>query len=286
MCGVAGAMAFAKGGRVDARLVTRMADAMVHRGPDGSGHWVAPDGRVGLAHRRLAIIDLSDAARQPMGLRDRELWIAYNGEIYNHRELRRELDADGEIRWQTDHSDTEVILRAYERWGIACLDRLHGPFAFALWDGAREELWLVRDRIGVKPLYFSLHHGRIHFASEIKALLANPNQPRRIQEQAFVDYLSFLVTPAPDTLFEGIHKLRPGHRLRVRPNGALHDECWYDLLERVRPRPEATPAQRSNQVLHVLAASCELSQAGRCSGRDFSVGRRRLHDKRRIVRKR
>src|SRR5262249_24726707 len=171
MCGISGALAFTTTtDRVDRDLVTRMRDTMAHRGPDGAGAWVAADGRVGFGHRRLSIIDLSDAAAQPMSNEDGALWVTYNGEIYNHADLRRELSQAGRHRWKTDHCDTEVILHAFEEWGIECVHRFRGMFAFALWDGRARELWLVRDRIGIKPLYYSVHHGRLTFASEIKAL--------------------------------------------------------------------------------------------------------------------
>src|SRR5215218_3360570 len=142
-----------------------MGETLVHRGPDGKCLWIADDGRVGFGFRRLKIIDLSDKANQPMPNEDGSLRLVYNGEIYNHLDIRRELEQLGGHRWLTDHSDTEVILHAFEEWGIDCLHRLRGMFAFALWDAGAKELWLVRDRIGVKPLYYSVHHGRLVFAS-------------------------------------------------------------------------------------------------------------------------
>ncbi len=175
MCGISGALAFDNGSfRVTERFVACMGDAMAHRGPDGNGVWVDAEQRVGFAHRRLSIIDLSSAASQPMSNADGSLWITYNGEIYNHAELRRELQQLGRSNWKTDHSDTEVILQAFEEWGIDCVSHFRGMFAFGLWDSRRRELWLVRDRIGIKPLYYSNHHGRLIFASEIKAFIARP----------------------------------------------------------------------------------------------------------------
>jgi asparagine synthase (glutamine-hydrolysing) len=175
MCGIAGALAF-RGSHftISDSYLTRMRDTMQHRGPDGGANWIAPDGRVGLAHRRLSIIDLSTVANQPMSNEDGTLWVVFNGEIYNHAEIRTELERLGGHRWKTDHSDTEVILHAFEQWGIDCLNRFRGMFAIALWETRSRRLWLVRDRIGVKPLYYSMHHGRITFASEIKALLEDP----------------------------------------------------------------------------------------------------------------
>jgi asparagine synthase (glutamine-hydrolysing) len=153
MCGINGALAFETGGFIVTEpYVTRMRDTMAHRGPDGAGTWVSPDRRVGFGHRRLAIIDLSEHAGQPMSNGDGTLWITYNGEIYNHRELRAELARCGRHCWKTDHSDTEVILHAFEEWGIDCVSRFRGMFAFGLWDAGSRHLWLVRDRIGIKPL--------------------------------------------------------------------------------------------------------------------------------------
>src|SRR4029453_447013 len=211
MCGVVGPLAFS-GSRFEITpgYIERMRDAMAHRGPDGAGAWIASGGRVGLGHRRPSLIDLNSAGAQPMSNDDESLWLSFNGEIYNHAEIRRELQAIGHKRWKTDHSDTGVGLRAFGEGGIDCLERFRGMFAFALWDARARELWLVRDRIGIKPLYYSAHHGRITFPSEIKALLQDPDQPRSVHEEAFFHYLSFLTTPAPQTLFDGIQKLPGG----------------------------------------------------------------------------
>src|SRR3990172_3405279 len=159
MCGIAGVLSFADGAAVTANAITRMRETMAHRGPDSAGTWVSDDGRLGLGFRRLSIIDLSPAADQPMSNEDDALRIVFNGQIYNHAEIRAELEAISGHRWKTDHSDTEVILHAFEQWGIDCLERFRGMFAMALWDARERVLWLVRDRIGVKPLYYSIHHG-------------------------------------------------------------------------------------------------------------------------------
>ncbi len=237
MCGITGTLAFSNSGfRVTDAHLTSMRDAMVHRGPDGGGNWIAPNGLVGLAHRRLSIIDLSTSASQPMANEDGTLWISFNGEIYNHAEIRRELVQLGGHVWKTDHSDTEVILHAFEQWGIECLHRFRGMFAIALWDAKRDELWLIRDRVGIKPLYYSIHHGRLNFASEIKALLQDPEQPRAVNEEAFYHFLTFLASPAPDTLFAGIHKLPAGSWLRVNGKGERHEEKYWDVWDFVRPK--------------------------------------------------
>jgi asparagine synthase (glutamine-hydrolysing) len=232
MCGIVGALSFGQGSFcVTEPFLVCMRDTMIHRGPDGAGLWISSDRRVGLGHRRLSIIDLSDVASQPMCNEDGTLWITFNGEIYNHAEIRADLERIGRHAWKTDHSDTEVILHAFEQWGIDCIERFRGMFAFGLWDARARELWLVRDRIGVKPLYYSLHDDRIIFASEIKALLADPDQERAVNEEAFYHYLSFLTTPAPQTMFKGIRKLPCATWLRVRADGQVYQNHYWDALD-------------------------------------------------------
>ena len=259
MCGLVGALVFEGGSfRVSEPYLTRMRDSMVHRGPDGAGLWIEPGGRIGLGHRRLSIIDLTAAARQPMANEDETLWLSFNGEIYNHAAIRRELESLGGHRWRTDHSDTEVILHAFETWGIDCLSRFRGMFAIALWDVRRQELWLIRDRIGVKPLYYSLHHGRLTFASEIKALLQDREQPRALHEESLFHYLSFLTTPAPQTLFDGIKKLPAGTWLRVRADGTVEERRYWDVWDHTSPLTEQSDAEIAARVLAQLRESVEL----------------------------
>jgi asparagine synthase (glutamine-hydrolysing) len=259
VCGIAGALAFAAGGdAITEPYVSRMRDAMAHRGPDGAGTWVSPDGRVGLGHRRLSIIDLSDRAAQPMANEDGALQVVFNGEIYNHAEIRTQLEQLGGHRWRTDHSDTEVILHAFEQWGIDCVHRFRGMFAFALWDGRSRELWLVRDRIGVKPLYYSVHHGRVVFASEIKALLRDPGQRRAVDEESLFHYLSFLAVPAPRTLFAGIRKLPAGAWLRFRENGDVREERYWDVWDHVSPLTGLSEEEIAHRVLAELRTAVRL----------------------------
>ena len=227
MCGIIGAYSFNNNNlKITKPYITKMRDRMIHRGPDGAGTWISDDGRVGLGHRRLSIVDLSDAATQPMCNEDATLWVSFNGEIYNHAEIRQELEKLGGHRWKTDHSDTEVILHAFEQWGIDCIHKFRGMFAIALWDAKRQELWLIRDRIGVKPLYYSVHDGRIVFASEIKALLADPQQKKQINEEAIYHYLTFLTAQAPNTFYQGIAKLEAGYYLRVTEQGLQKFNYW------------------------------------------------------------
>ncbi|MDH5525231.1 MAG: asparagine synthase (glutamine-hydrolyzing) [Desulfobulbaceae bacterium] len=258
MCGIAGIFSFNNSAyRVDETLLASMRDTMVHRGPDGSGLWISTDKQVGLAHRRLSIIDLSDAARQPMTNEDGSLWISFNGEIYNHQELRAELEQLGGHRWSTDHSDTEVILHAFEQWGIDCLQRFRGMFAFALWDGRSRELWLVRDRIGVKPLYYSVHHGRVTFASEIKALLKDPQQKREVDDEAFYHYLSFLTTPAPQTMFAGIKKIPGGTWLRIKEDGSIREERYWDVWTHAKPLTSLSEDEIAEKILSELRTAVQ-----------------------------
>lgn len=266
MCGISGILCVSEAAQTsDNRLLRRMCDVMAHRGPDGEGVWFSTDGRIGLGHRRLSIVDLSELAAQPM--RDGELVLSFNGEIYNHLELRRELLTEGVGEWQTDHSDTEVILKAYRAWGIDCVHRFRGMFAFALWDGGQDVLWLVRDRIGIKPLYYTEHNGRLLFASEIKALLQDTTLQRAVDEEALFHYLSFLTTPAPKTLFAGIEKLPAGCLMRIDANGGKHTARYWDALADRREAADIPVDQRPAIVLEKLRESVHLRKMS-----DVSVG--------------
>ena len=232
MCGICGVV-----GREDEQLVRDMADTLAHRGPDGEGFRCFPARNGGapasLGHRRLTIIDLTERGAQPMEYADGRYWIVYNGELYNFKELRADLEQDG-YRFRSE-CDTEVLLAAYCKWGKAMLERLNGIFAFAIWDTERHELFLARDRLGVKPLYYTQRDGSFYFASEIKALLKVLPTPR-LRPEGIADYLTFLWIPDPDTMFEGIYKLPAGHfaefgggRLQIRP--------YWDLVFDVDDSP-------------------------------------------------
>jgi len=259
MCGIVGVLSFTNSAfQVSTPYLTRMRDVMAHRGPDGAGIFVSGDRRLGLGFRRLAIIDLSERAMQPMSNENGTLWVVFNGEIYNHAEIRAELEGLGGHRWKTDHSDTEVILHAFEEWGIDCVHKFRGMFAIALWDTKQRQLWLIRDRIGVKPLYYSIHHGRITFASEIKALLEDEQQERGVNEEAFYYYLSFNATPAPHTLFSGIQKLAPGTWLRVNEDGQVRECRYWDVWDHTEPLTNATEAEIAERILSELRTSVKL----------------------------
>ena len=259
MCGIVGVLSFSDSKFVITEsYLERMRDTMVHRGPDGAGTWVSQNRKVGLGHRRLSIIDLSDAAAQPMCNEDETLWVSFNGEIYNHAEVRSELDRIGSYKWKTNHSDTEVILHAFEQWGIDCIQKFRGMFAIALWDGRARQLWLIRDRIGVKPLYYCVHHGRLTFASEIKALIQDPDQKRVVHEEAFYHYLSFLTTPAPQSLFDGIKKVPPGSWLRIDENGRVQEQRYWDVWDHVTPLSAASEGEISERILSELRTAVRL----------------------------
>jgi asparagine synthase (glutamine-hydrolysing) len=259
MCGIAGIFNFAgTQKKIEKSLLAKMCDTMIHRGPDGSGQWISEDFKIGLGHRRLSIIDLSEAANQPMSNEDKSLWIVFNGEIYNHVDIKKELEQSGGHRWKTDHSDTEMILHAFEEWGIDCFHKFRGMFAVGLWDDNKKELWLIRDRIGIKPLYYSINSGTISFASEIKALLADPIQKREVNEEAFFHYLSFLTTPAPDTLFKGIRKIPNGSWLRIRQSGEIYEHRYWDVLENTTPLVNCSEEEISEHILAELRAAVNL----------------------------
>jgi asparagine synthase (glutamine-hydrolysing) len=242
MCGICGVVNL--GPRADAVGQPRlqaMADTLRHRGPDADGYYVSEDHRVGLAFRRLSIVDLA-TGDQPMANEDETIWLVFNGEIYNHADHRPGLEARGH-RFRS-RCDAEVILHLYEEYGVDCIHHLRGMFAFAVWDSRRRQLLLARDRIGVKPLYFATTPTALIFGSEIKALLAHPDLQPRLDESALSLYLTFAATPAPQTLFAGAQKLPPGHRLVVDVDGGQPrlERYWEPLPDPVeratRRRPE------------------------------------------------
>ncbi|MGI9149132.1 MAG: asparagine synthase (glutamine-hydrolyzing) [Chloroflexota bacterium] len=242
MCGICGLVTFGPGAEpVDEPGLRRMADTLRHRGPDDDGFFVSPDRHVGLGFRRLAIVDL-DTGEQPMSNEDDSLWLIFNGEIYNHADHRPSLEARG--HHFRSRCDAEVILHLYEEYGSDCLHHLRGMFAFALWDSHRQHLLLARDRIGVKPLYFAVLPHALAFGSEIKALFGYPGLTARLNEDALSLYLTFAATPAPQTLFQGVEKLPPGHLLTVDTATGQRslERYWQPLPDpdelRVRRRPE------------------------------------------------
>jgi asparagine synthase (glutamine-hydrolysing) len=223
MCGIAGKLNFDASHAIDRERLTAMTTVIAHRGPDADGFYVG-DG-IGLGHRRLSIIDLS-TGDQPLANEDRTIWVVFNGEIYNFADIRLELEAFGH-RFRT-HSDTEVIVHAYEQWGDRAVDRFRGMFAFALWDEPRRRLLLVRDRLGVKPLYYSVVASGVTFASEIKAVLEDPDVPRDWSADALDAYLALTYVPCPHTIYRAVSKLPPAHLL-VAEGGRVSIRPYWDL---------------------------------------------------------
>lgn len=213
MCGICGK--FDVNERVEPSLIKGMCDTLLHRGPDDAGLYVKSP--IGLGNRRLAIIDLSDAGHMPMSTTSGRLWITYNGEVYNYKEIRAELQGYG-YQFQSN-TDTEVVLYAYDNWGPDCLRRFNGMFALAIWDQKKQQLFLARDHIGIKPLYYYFDASKIIFASEIKAILQDSEVSRELSPEGITNYFTFGHSVAPRTIFKNIHKLCPGHYLTCSLEG-------------------------------------------------------------------
>jgi asparagine synthase (glutamine-hydrolysing) len=228
MCGLAGYIGKGNTFLDDAQLLKKMHAEIAHRGPDGHGAWSSKKHRTALVHRRLSIIDLSDDGLQPMQDKDGTVIISFNGEIYNYQQLRKELQTLGH-RFYTN-TDTEVFLLAFKQWGIACLEKLDGMFAAALGNLKTDEWYLVRDRIGIKPLYLSQKGDYFSFASEIKSLWHLPWLEKKVSTRGFYHYLTFMVAPAPWTLFKGIYKLPAGHYAKITADRNISFHQWYNPL--------------------------------------------------------
>ena len=272
MCGIAGIIGLHSEAQIDPGIGIAMTDVLRHRGPDGSGYllsvWNPPTdwGRNSIrdgnrlflhrhyptpfffGHRRLSIIDLSSQASQPMEDADHLHWIVFNGEIFNHREIRLELQGLG-FHFKTDHSDTEVILNAYKAWGFKCLERFRGMFAFVLYDVRMDRFWVVRDRMGIKPLFFTSHEGCFLFASEIKALLRFPGLKREMDGQALSDFLSLQSVPAPRTFFKGISKLQPGHYLTIESGKISEPHAYWNPLKIPKSSEDASAARENLRTI-------------------------------------
>jgi asparagine synthase (glutamine-hydrolysing) len=255
MCGILGVASL--DGTASNDLLLRMRDTLRHRGPDDEGTWMSADRRVGLAHRRLAIIDLSPAGQQPLADESGRLQISFNGEIYNYRELRAELEGLGR-RFRTS-TDTEVILQAYDEWELGCLERLNGMFAFGLFDAARDRLLLARDRAGEKPMFYRADHRSLVFASELKALFADPACPRRLDVGSLDHYLAFGYVPGDRCLVEGVRKLPAGHALTfdVR-SGALERWRYWHLPGAFTGAPNVADEELVDELDRLLQDSVRL----------------------------
>jgi len=223
MCGICGVYNVGNGEPVSPRLIDAMSRLIAHRGPDDTGKYI--DGPLGLGFVRLSIIDLS-GGHQPMTNETGEIWVVFNGEIWNYQVLRKDLVEKG--HQFTTNSDTETIVHAYEEYGVDCVAKLHGMFGLAIWDAPRKRLLIARDRAGKKPLYYTRANHSIVFGSEIKALLGHPEVKREADEQAMVDFLSIRYVPAPATLFKDIYKVLPGHWILFEGD-TVRDECYWDF---------------------------------------------------------
>lgn len=247
MCAIVGVLSPREGDRIDTGLLRRMRDTLRHRGPDDAGEHVS--GRIGLAHRRLSIIDLQ-TGRQPLGNEDGRIQIVFNGEIYNFQELQREAEAKGH-RFAT-RTDTEAIVHLYEEMGEGVVERLQGMFAFGIWDAPRQRLFLARDRAGIKPLYYAQRHGWFAFASEISPLLQLPWVSREVDPQSLDAYLARGYVPAPRTIFRDVHKLPAAHTLVLDGGGLRIRRYWS-------PQSMAAPSDDPDALAAMLAADLERS---------------------------
>jgi asparagine synthase (glutamine-hydrolysing) len=262
VCGIVG---FASCGAVPiSGPLEEMRDTLRHRGPDDEGIWHSADARVALAHRRLAVIDLTPGGHQPMTDRSGTLQVVFNGEIYNYRALRGSLQASGTAFGTA--SDTEVILEAYRAWGPACLARLDGMFSFALYDGARRRLLLARDRAGEKPLYYRIDASGIRFASELKALLADPSCPRVLDLDALNHYLAYAYVPADGCMLQGVRKLPAGHALSFDLDSGT-SELWRYWGLPARDESKASPERLTDRLEMLLSESVQS-----CLVADVPVG--------------
>lgn len=249
MCGIAGVMV-PTGDTVNPARLKAMTDVIAHRGPDGAGTWISRDGRVGLGHRRLSIIDLSPAGAQPMASASGRYVVSFNGEIYNFAALRREMEGLG-VRFR-GHSDTEVMLAAFEQWGVsASLPRLAGMFALAVWDGVDNVVCIARDRIGIKPLYYSTVGGGFAFASELRPLVVWQGELPSISAQGFTEFLRLGYVPGPASIFEGIHKFPPGCFAVFRSGVLSEPQPYWSLTDAVRAGI-AQPVIDANRALVAL----------------------------------
>lgn len=254
MCGIAGVVSLSPTRDVDPGDLRTMADALRHRGPDDDGYYLDPHGRAGLGFRRLAIIDVA-GGRQPIANEDGTVHVVFNGEIYNFRELRTELEREGHV-FRTS-ADSETIVHAYEQWGEDCLEHLDGMFSIAIWDERSGALQLARDRLGQKPLCYLIHDDRLYFASEAKAILALPGAPRDLDEQALIRFLLFQYVPAPHSIFRGFRKIPPGSRLIVHAGSTL-DESPQRFWSVPHPPPfQGSYHDARTQLGELLTAAVE-----------------------------
>ena len=253
MCGIAGILDTRGQRDIDRDLLGRMNQSQFHRGPDEGGQHFEPG--LGLAHRRLSIIDLS-SGQQPMYNDDKSVCVVFNGEIYNFPSLRKELEAKGYVF--KSHCDTEVIVHGWSAWGEACVDKFRGMFAFAIWDKKQRSLFLARDRLGIKPLFYSLlPDGQFVFGSELKVLKCHPDLPTKMNPQAVEDYFALGYIPEPKTIYQGVYKLDPGHTLTVKQGqGVLHSNEYWDIP--FTPVSYSSEQELEEELIHRLREAVDI----------------------------
>ncbi len=292
MCGITGAAWTAEGEPLNQAVLARMVAAIRHRGPDAEGFYFSAkdSGSSGpgaaSGHRRLSIIDLG-GGQQPLSNEDRTVWITFNGEIYNYRELRPVLESQGH-RFHTD-SDTETIVHLYEQYGTDCVSHLRGMFAFAIWDERKRRLFFARDRMGQKPLYYRQESERLLFASELKSILQVPGVPRKLYPPALDSYLLYQYVPYPMCILEGYHKLPPAH-WAVYENGRLRiEQYWhppyeeeYPLADPRKHEPDWTPEGWRKELRRTLTEAVSLRLRSDVPLGCVFVGRSGLHDHHRL----
>lgn len=245
MCGIAGQIKFK--GNIQQVNITAMCEAQKHRGPDGDGVYVSPTGVAGLGHRRLSFLDLSEAGKQPMTNSRGNLWITYNGEVYNYVELRAELEKAG-FTFHS-HTDTEVILLGYEAWGADVVKKLKGMFAFGIWNEDTRELFLARDRFGIKPLYYYTDAHSFAFASEIKGLKANPEINTTLDYTSFADFFVYRYVPTPKSIWQEVKKLPAAHYLLLKEGQAPHIQCYWQIPFKENVIADKEAVERFDELL-------------------------------------
>ena len=252
MCGITGIWDFKD--KISPQILEKMTDALNHRGPDDSGIFIDVKNNIGFGHRRLSIIDLSPAGHQPMPNADETVWVTFNGEIYNFKEIREELEKSG--RRFKSGSDTEVIITAYEEWGMESIKRYRGMFAFAIWDKRKEKLFLVRDRAGVKPLYYYIKNGLLLFASELKSFHQHHKFDKEINFDTLASFLQFGYILAPNTIFNNTYKIRPGHYIEIDKNGQSKETKYWDIIDSYLSTPINKPEDEiENELEQILKES-------------------------------
>lgn len=255
MCGIAGVLSLDDSYLVQESILTSQIDFLKHRGPDGDGFWISADKHYGLAHTRLAILELNEKASQPMTSSCSNFKLTFNGEIYNFLEIKEKLNSEFDIAWRTEHSDTEVLLYALIHYGTKALDLLRGMFAFCFVDLQGDSVLLARDRLGIKPLYYYSDEDKFVFASEIKAIFQEPSISRVMNEEAVFDYLTFLTTPAPTTLFKNIFKLECATYIEIKDSKISKHKYWDPITP---ARKEESIQEEAASLLRLLDESVKL----------------------------